>query len=402
MKTKILSTLLLGVIFLFSCERESLIEQENELESTLKSGMICSEGTLTTVEVYSPSLEGNLLGDPALRNVNIYLPEGYNECSQKRYPVIYFLHGMPAGENSLIDPAGFAVFKAVAGLKADVDFPAEGFTKWVNMLIKDEGMKEAIIVMPNAANRYGLSFYTNSVVQGNYEDFIVKDIVSYIDANYKTIKHFKARAIVGHCMGGYGALKLAIKHPHKFGYVAALSPAHFPEETVLYCARSMPDEDYFWETNYGVPPGPSFPYSPTSYVFKFANNTIYGCATAWLPNPENPPFYVDLPFSYSSGGDPVLNVELMAKWNSHSLFALVASNKPNLKKLKGIYFDCGLNDELGMTVPNQMLHQVLLDMKVKHDFELYEGTHISHLYNNLGNIFVDFSQKISFNPNKHH
>lgn len=397
MKTKILFTLLLGVIFLLSCERELLIEQENELAPTLKSGVICSEGTLTAVQVFSPSLDDNLLGDPAMRNVNIYLPEGYNESSQKRYPVIYFLHGMPAGENSLIDLAGFTVFKTVAGLQEDVDFPAEGFTEWVNNLIEEKGMKEAIIVMPNAANRYGLSFYTNSVVQGNYEDFIVKDIVSYIDANYKTIKHFKARAIVGHCMGGYGALKLAIKHPHKFRYVAALSPAHFPEETVLYCAGLMPWEDGMWAPH---PPGPSS-YDPTS-PFKFLNNTIYGCATAWLPNPENPPFYVDLPFSYTGGGEPILDEALMAKWNSHSLFALVSSNKPNLKKLKGIYLDCGVNDELGMTVPNQMLHQVLLDMNVKHDFELYEGTHISHLYNNLGNIFVDFSQKISFNPNKHH
>jgi S-formylglutathione hydrolase FrmB len=397
MKTKILSTLLLGVIFLFSCERELLINQENELAPTLKSGMICSEGTLTPVQVYSPSLEGNLLDDPALRNVNIYLPKGYNESSQKRYPVIYFLHGMPAGENSLIDPTGFAVFKAVAGLEADVDFPAEGFTEWVNNLAEEKGMKEAIIVMPNASNRYGLSFYTNSVVQGNYEDFIVKDIVSYIDANFKTIKHFKARAIVGHCMGGYGALKLAIKHPHKFGYVAALSPAHFPEETVLYCAGLMLWEDGMWAPH---PPGPSL-YNPTS-PFKFLNNTIYGCATAWLPNPENPPFFVDLPFSYNSEGEPILDGTLMAKWNSHSLFALVSSNKPNLKKLKGIYLDCGVYDELGMTIPNQMLHQILLDMNVKHDFELYEGTHISHLYNNLGNIFVDFSKKISFNPKKHH
>lgn len=387
MKTKILSTLLLVVIFLFSCE-----EQENEVLPP-----IYSEGKLITVEVYSPSLEGNLLGDPALRNVNIYLPKGYNESLEKRYPVIYYLHGMPAGENSLIDTIGFAVFKEVAGLQAVADFPAEGFTEWVNMLVEEKGMKEAIIVMPNASNRYGLSFYTNSVAQGNYEDFIVKDIVSYIDANYKTIKDFKARAIVGHCMGGYGALKLAIKNPHKYGYVAALSPAHFPEETVLYCAGLMPWEDGMWDPH---PQGPSL-YTPTN-PFKFINNTIYGCATAWLPNPENPPFYVDLPFSYSSGGDPVINVELMAKWNSHSLFALVSSNKPNLENLKGIYLDCGLNDELGMTVPNQMLQQILLDMNVKHEFKFYDGTHISHLYNNLENVFIDLSQKTSFNPNKHH
>ena len=75
MKTKILSTLLLGVIFLSSCE-----EQENEILPP-----VYSEGKLITIEVYSPSLEGNLLGDPAQRDVNIYLPKGYNESLEKRY-----------------------------------------------------------------------------------------------------------------------------------------------------------------------------------------------------------------------------------------------------------------------------------------------------------------------------
>lgn len=379
-------------IFILSCEKEPRIDPDSgigSLESVAGNSArkgnpdLITEGTLITVQVHSPALEGNLLGDHADRSVNIYLPKSYYSCPEKRFPVIYFLHGMPAGENSLIDPLPFEIFRQMAQLQAPVDFPEEGFTGWINHLINEEGMNEVIIVMPDAANRYALSCYTNSTVQGNYEDYIVDDLVPYIDARYRTIPNFNFRAVTGHCMGGYGALRIAMKNPHIFRYVAALSPAILPEESVLFIAQYILMEQEIWGF-----PGPT-PYNPSA-PFKFATNSLYSFAAAWLPNPDNPPYYVDLPFTYVNG-IPVPDDQLMAQWNAQNLFALVTDHQKGLDKLKSVYFDCGIFDELGMYQPDQVLHEMLINMNIEHQFETYEGTHISNLYDRLGKVLIEFS-----------
>jgi S-formylglutathione hydrolase FrmB len=75
-----------------------------------------------------------------------------------------------------------------------------------------EGTKAPVIaVSPNSDNKYGGSWYTNSTVSGNWEDFIVLDVVDYTDANYRTLAKATGRALVGHSMEGYGAVKLAMR-----------------------------------------------------------------------------------------------------------------------------------------------------------------------------------------------
>ena len=386
MKTKILLLLVADFFILISCEKE-LINTDSVTKSINKSAVV-EPGVIESVIIHSPSLEENLLGDPADRNVNVYLPKSYYACPDKHFPVIYFLHGTPAWGNMLMSPEPFEIFKQCANLAAPVDFPEEGFLDWVNNLIDEKGMKEAIIVMPDAKTLFGPSLYLNSVVQGNYEDYIVKDLVSYIDNHYRTIAHFNWRAITGHCAGAYGALNLAMKHPKVFRYAGALSPSHFPEETVLAIAGFMQMEDAIWE-EMGAPAGP-LPYEPFQ-PFKFANNSAYALAQAWLPNPEKP-YLADLPFCYTEG-IPVINQDLMAKWNAQNLIAMVQRNRVGLKQLKTIYFDCGREDDLGMYQPNVVLHNILTEMEVKHQFEIYGGTHIRNLYNRLGKLWIEFSHE---------
>ena len=149
----------------------------------------------------------------------------------------------------------------------------------------------------------------------------------------------------------------------------------------------MPMEDEIW-TGMGAPIGP-LPYNPYA-PFKFANNAAYALSQAWLPNPENPPYFCDLPFSYVDG-QPVINPELMAKWDSQNLIALAQNNRIGLKQLKTVYLDCGIYDDLGMYEPNVVLDNVLTQMNVKHQFETYEGTHISNLYDRLGKVWINLS-----------
>lgn len=387
MKTKILILILLGFVILPAC-LEDFATPDTDALLTEKVALL-ETGTIINTTMHSKALEGNLLGDPADRPVYVYLPKSYYACPDKHFPVIYFLHGMPAWGKMMMEPAPFEIFKQVANLQASVDYPGVEFEDWVNDLIDSKGMKEAIIVFPDARTLFGVSSYTNSKVLGKCEDYICKDLVKFIDSNFRTIDHFNWRAITGHCAGGYGALKLAMKHPDIFRYAAGLSPAHFPRETLMAMASMMPVEDQMWEPM-GAPSGP-IPYDPMQ-PFKFVNNSVYFLMQAWLPNPANPPYLADLPFTFVDGV-PVMNEDLMKKTDQQNLMALSSKYRTGLKKLKTVYFDCGMNDDLMMYPPNEMFHQHLNEMHIKHQFETYDnpGTHISNLYERLGKTLVMLS-----------
>lgn len=391
MKTKSFFYVLMMVFFVMACQHDLLPDEEPAVETQTKSAIIVpeglTEGTVITTQVYSPSLEGNLIGDPALRNVAVYLPKSYFSCPEKRFPVIYFLHGMPAWGNMLMEKAPFDNFFTYANLAAPVDFPQDGFVQWANRLMSEAGMRESIIVMPDARTLFGPSMYLNSDILGNYEDFIVNDLTAFIDENLRTIPHFNWRAITGHCAGAYGAFNMSMRHERVFRYVGALSPAHFMEAHFEQIAIYSAYEEMIWQEQ-GAPTGP-LPYSPME-PFKFMTNTAYALGQFWLPNPDNPPYLCDIPYTYAEG-QPQIDPDLMAKIDSENLMALSRKYERGLRQLKSIYFDCGKNDELGMYLPNEMLHQQLTDLHIKHQFESYDGTHLSNLYNRLGKVWTALS-----------
>jgi S-formylglutathione hydrolase FrmB len=165
-------------------------------------------GTVVETTVACPSLEGNLLGDPARRPLAVYLPRSYRQEPARRYPVVYLLHGYQGSHKQWT--AGGNVWNI-----RDV----------MDKLIRGGQVREMIVVMPDATNRFGGSFYTNSAATGDWEDCIVKDLVAFVDAKYRTLPVAASRGIAGHSMGGYGALKLAMKHPDRFGAAYGLSSA---------------------------------------------------------------------------------------------------------------------------------------------------------------------------------
>lgn len=129
---------------------------------------------------------------------NIILPHGY-AGSGKRYPVLYLLHGVDGGENR--------------------------YMEWVTHthVVRDAAQYDEIIVMPEADR----SWYTNSRTNSKlaWEDYLVLDLIPYVDSHYRTVPSRSGRAIAGMSMGGYGAMKLALKHPQLFSAVASLSGA---------------------------------------------------------------------------------------------------------------------------------------------------------------------------------
>jgi enterochelin esterase-like enzyme len=176
---------------------------------------------LLELKILSPSLKGNLLGDPAEQPVYVYLPPEY-EGSTKRYPTLYLLHGFTSNSSVWINGQ-------YQGMKLQT---------LMDDSIKSGKVREMIVVAANGSNAYKGSFYTNSAVTGNWEDFIIRDLVNYVDTKYRTIAQAESRGIAGHSMGGYGSIMLGMKHPEIFGAVYALSPCCLAMEADMSEANS--------------------------------------------------------------------------------------------------------------------------------------------------------------------
>jgi pimeloyl-ACP methyl ester carboxylesterase len=217
--------------------------------------------------------------------------------------VVYLLHGYTGNETTFVaeDTTYWNFFPT------GTDFPENGFSGMLDDLISAGKLKEMIVVMPDASNKYGGSWYTNSEVIGNYEDYIVSDLVGYIDTHYRTIPSPDSRAIVGHSMGGYGAMKLAMKHPAVFGAVAA----HGAEPLAVELRK--PAIPIVLEENPDGLVGPNLEISAANQE-RFLTSLFYSSSAAFSPNLENPPFFVDLPFEYPSGA---IIDEVWEKWLAH-------------------------------------------------------------------------------------
>ena len=163
------------------------------------SGQDAMTGTIVKDSLYSKNLE-NKFGEHPTRSVSVYLPPGY-DLSDQHYPVIYFLHGFYSDDHLMED------------MKEILDYA-----------IQAQKIAPFILVVPDQKTTYHGSFYSNSEVFGNWEDFTAIDLVTYMDANYRTLAKKGSRGITGHSMGGYGALKIAMKHPDIFETVYAISP----------------------------------------------------------------------------------------------------------------------------------------------------------------------------------
>ncbi|MGW8316358.1 MAG: alpha/beta hydrolase, partial [Bacteroidales bacterium] len=166
------------------------------------------QGTRERIKVHGEALEGNLIGDPADRDVSVYLPPSYSTDPDKRYPVLYMLHGF-----------------------TDSDYKWFGWEEhWINLkqvidgAIASGSSKEMIVVMPNAYNRFKGSMYSSSATIGDWETFVSGDLVRYIDAHYRTIPKASSRGLAGHSMGGYGTMRLGMKYPGVWSAIYALSP----------------------------------------------------------------------------------------------------------------------------------------------------------------------------------
>ena len=322
-------------------------------------------GGVTHVDtVPAPSLRNNLLGDPDWRLATVYLPPGYSKNAHKRYPVVYLLHGFDADHRAFMRGA-------YQNLNVRIS---------MDSLIKGGLVSEMIIVTPSARDAFDGSFYANSVTTGNWEDFIVRDLVAYMDRKYRTVKNRSGRGLAGHSMGGFGAIRVGMRHPEIFSALYALSPCCLSEGKSMTAA-----DERNWKIALGLTERSQFAKAG------FIPSIYYALAGVYSPNPQKPPFFVDLPMRLS-GDSVVPDPAVGSKWSETPL-VMVPSHVANLRRM-AISFDAGTADGFrDIPVNVAKLDTMLTALGVPHEAELYEGTHGSRIRSRLeSNVFPFFSR----------
>ncbi|HET9194381.1 MAG TPA: alpha/beta hydrolase-fold protein [Vicinamibacterales bacterium] len=311
------------------------------------------KGKLERITVHGKSLVGNLLKESDAPDVSVYLPPSYLTDRTRRFPVVYLLHGYTGTDLSYFGTNPQRLLHVVA-----------------DRVFTGGAAKEMILVMPNCMNAFGGCMYSNSPTTGFWEDYVADDLVAYMDENYRTIPRREARGLGGHSMGGYGTFKIAMKRPDVFAAMYALSSCCLNEGTVRQGRGGQP----------------SAAESITSIEEARGNRGAQGSlarAAAWAPNPENPPFYLDLP---TKSGEVVPAVAV--KYAANSPVALLDQFVPNLKKYTAIAIDIGLQDSL--LASNEVMVARLKRFGVPHTFETYEGDHGNKVMQRLEEKVIPF------------
>jgi S-formylglutathione hydrolase FrmB len=298
-----------------------------------------------SVMVHSAAVEGNLEGNSADRNAMVVLPASYAKNPKRRYPVVYYLHGFA------IDGRNFYNFMHVPEA---VDHNAKAG-------------REFIVVVPDTLTKLGGSMYSSSVTTGDFQRFVAKDLVAYIDSHYRTIARREGRGLAGHSMGGYGTWVIGMRYPEMFNAIYAQSACcGSPRVETLESAQklsSVPIEQ-------GV-------------KGDFGTRAALSSMVAWSPNPKNPPYFADPPFK-----DGKVDPLVMALWANNSPLAMIPSHVWELRSYKAIGSDVGTKD--GLIKDDTAIHEMLDRQGVANTWATYEGTHVDHIAQRFDEVVLPF------------
>lgn len=315
-----------------------------------------TRGTVVVQSFESEVLRGNLLGDPYLREIPVYLPPSYASAPSRRYPVIYWLHGfagigLSAINRSLWSPTLPEVMDRVI----------------------EEGAPEAILVMPDGSTRFGGSQYVNSPATGRYEDHVVTELVSYTDRTYRTKASRDHRGVVGKSSGGYGALVLAMRHPEVFGGVASHSGDMYFEACYKpFFWKAVPEISKYGDVKKFLKAFDAMPKKAPDAVE--ALMSLVAMAQAYSANPDGS---YDLPIDLETGE---IRDAVWTRWLESDPVYMVERYAASLRQMKVIYIECGSKDQWYLQYGARILHRRLTALGITHEHQEFDDNHSSINY----------------------
>jgi len=335
-------------------------------------------GRVVTVEHVSDILADNPLGDPATRSFDVWLPPHYDTRAKKCFPVLFDLVGFMGAGPAHTDWRPFA----------------ENVPEIAARLIHERKMAPCIIVFPDCFTSLGGNQYVNSSAIGNYADYLTKELIPFIDKEFRTLAAREHRACFGKSSGGYGAMIHGMRYTRYWGAIGNHSgDAYF--DFIYRCdwpntltelakyrrpARKAGPVDVL-AAEEGVTEGfddGRVKRFLESIWRKWTPNHAEGhaimnlaMAATYDPDP-NAPNGFRLPFNLETG--EIIEAR-WREWLKHDPVRLVKRYANNLKKLRGIYIDCGWRDQYQIHYGSRILSKRLAEAGVEHRYEEFDGTH---------------------------
>jgi len=326
-------------------------------------------------EFSAASLAGNPLNSPAERHIHIYLPPGYYENPLERYPVVYFLHGYDGSYRKV----------AVFSIAADDENMAKAYSRDLlgkidlgrmpsyplfDELIVSGKLPPFIFAQPDGSLHVphikgikdfmtGLpalkgSFYINSPGTGSYEDYIINNVIEYVDSHYRTIADKSGRSISGASMGGYGTLYLSLRHADKFAAAAALSPANFTLDLLSWKLKVPAVELIF-----GVEAAKKGGRMSWDDIYDTLD-MAYSKSRPLLPTVKKGPDGRVLGYDSAAAGN----------WQRYDLNDIIMQADSPYKSV-ALMMNCDKDDEFGLAGAADKLHSTLKARTVKHEYDIY-------------------------------
>jgi enterochelin esterase-like enzyme len=322
----------------------------------LRDHMAAYRKQIVFLEHESVVLRDNPLGDPFLRELPVYLPPTYDADPRSRFPIIWVLAPFTGWGEKLFNLSAWD----------------ENVVQRADRLMRNEAMSPTILAFPDAFTRFGGSQYLNSSAVGPYHDYIIEELVPFVDQSLRTMPEGANRAVMGHSSGGYGALMFAMLRPDIF----AAAASH---------AGDMFFETCYWPDIPGAVRALSHYENIEAFVGELTSlthtrdvgrdwfNALGLCAMSacYSPNPASKTGF-DLPFDPYTGE---IKHKVWELWLEHDPVRATVGRLENLRKLKMLYFDCGINDEYNLFLGARRLHRLLEQAAIDHLYEEFEGTH---------------------------
>ena len=314
------------------------------------------KGKIVIHRFKSSVLKSNKLKDPYVRDIIIYIPPGYRASYSHGYIAAFALVGF-GGQGKML---------------LNTDPLAENIEDRMNRLISQRKCGSMILVLIDCFTRFGGNQYINSSATGRYEDYIINEIVPFIDKTY----NISAHAVWGKSSGGYGSIVLGMRHPETFHALAD----HSGDAAFEYCY--IPDFPKALEA-FREAGGPKrwlddFWNKPNRHQQKDGPPlNVLAMSAHYSPNPRSKQLAVDLPFDLKTGE---MFQDVWNRWLSWDPVRMVEKYGKNLKKLKLVYIDCGTRDEFNLQWGARILHYKLEKINVKHFYEEFDDGHMNISY----------------------
>lgn len=307
---------------------------------------LLSQGTLVVDSVFSRGLQANVVGDSPIRRVLVYLPPSYPREPARRYPVLYMLHGATSTPEEWLT----GVYQGM------------NFQLTLDSLIAVGAVPEFIVVMPDANNALEAGFYANSPATGNWQDFVVQDLLRHVDGRYRTDTTRAHRALYGHSMGGFGALAIGFEHPNVFGLVYAASPC-----CIGFLGRLAQS-------------APGWPALSAVTSWKSAPDRvrlILGMAAALDGSKSDPRLFTELPFR-TQNGTVVPNEAARSRWLARMPPDLASTMVRRRGRAPAIHLEAG-SQETEILAGIRLLRDRLDSLRIPYSDTVFVGGHIDRV-----------------------